>query len=416
MDFIYYFYKITNTVNGKVYYGVHRQDPSKVDSYMGSGVALFKAKQKYGIYSFQKEILKYFSSEEEMYAYEQAFISREFLQEHSTDCYNLAVGGQGGVRGINLPSHKWTYEQRKRQSERMKIWAKENPDSIKKFLSAGSESLKGRVIPEEQKKLASVRSKAWHKNNPEKSREVVETMLKSSEEFRFTSENSSGYDNLDFKKRWEPIYLKGYPIYRELSLFSNLEDADIVELAFEKSVKIDSVSRYFLDKGLMPSSCRKEIQYGFTKWVSDRRLGHISSGKQKTHYIGESLKYEFAFLFEDFFEDLPKILILNRDDSVSDSSLVQGKDFIPLFKQKIAYFKFLGIIKNEEQKQIIAVGTSRSRRTIKTVYSFDFKALNKILIDKEFNTYGIDDDGKPFQKGRFRLEVDGIEYSLRYKR
>jgi hypothetical protein len=47
----YYFYKITNKINGKYYYGVHSTNNIE-DGYMGSGVVITKAYEKYGIGNF----------------------------------------------------------------------------------------------------------------------------------------------------------------------------------------------------------------------------------------------------------------------------------------------------------------------------------------------------------------------------
>lgn len=89
----YLVYKITNQINGKIYIGVHKTSNDK-DSYMGSGKALIRAQQKYGLENFTKEILHYCSSEEEMYNKEEELVNREFVIREDT--YNLKVGGKGG--------------------------------------------------------------------------------------------------------------------------------------------------------------------------------------------------------------------------------------------------------------------------------------------------------------------------------
>ena len=64
----YTIYLITNEINGKNYVGKHKlQKNEAIESrrYMGSGAALNRAKQKYGIENFSKEILAICYSEKE---------------------------------------------------------------------------------------------------------------------------------------------------------------------------------------------------------------------------------------------------------------------------------------------------------------------------------------------------------------
>lgn len=89
----YYFYKITNNINEKYYYGVHYTD-NLDDGYMGSGKILHYAYKKYGKSNFTKTILKYFSNKEDMFKYEAEIVNEELLKD--PNCYNLKCGGTGG--------------------------------------------------------------------------------------------------------------------------------------------------------------------------------------------------------------------------------------------------------------------------------------------------------------------------------
>lgn len=86
----HYFYKITNNINGKFYYGIHSTNNLE-DGYMGSGVLLHKAYKKYGIENFTKEIIKFFPSREECGDYEAKIITEGLIRDK--ECYNLTNGG-----------------------------------------------------------------------------------------------------------------------------------------------------------------------------------------------------------------------------------------------------------------------------------------------------------------------------------
>ena len=87
----HYFYKITNQINGKFYYGVHNTD-NLDDGYMGSGKLLHKAYIKHGIENFNKEILKFFNTMDEAFKYEQEVVDINMV--NNPQCYNILLGGK----------------------------------------------------------------------------------------------------------------------------------------------------------------------------------------------------------------------------------------------------------------------------------------------------------------------------------
>src|SRR6056300_1253974 len=95
-----YVYKITNTVNNKVYIG---KCESGIDSYKGSGLLLKRAYEKYGEENFVKEILednivdKSYLSDREKY-----WIGR-YNSTNQKIGYNITEGGDGGDTLTNHP-------------------------------------------------------------------------------------------------------------------------------------------------------------------------------------------------------------------------------------------------------------------------------------------------------------------------
>lgn len=90
---MYYIYRITNKVNGKTYIGQHKYKKLN-DDYTGSGVLLAKAKKKYGIDNFTKEILysniQYKDTADDV---ERFAIAKERALGKAE--YNIADGGGG---------------------------------------------------------------------------------------------------------------------------------------------------------------------------------------------------------------------------------------------------------------------------------------------------------------------------------
>lgn len=105
-----YIYKITNLLNNKIYIGKHSTDNLE-DGYMGSGVVLKKAKEKYGIDNFTKEIVAITDNKDDLNQLEKLYISM-FNSTDKNVGYNIAPGGEGfdlgnepwnkGMKGIHL--------------------------------------------------------------------------------------------------------------------------------------------------------------------------------------------------------------------------------------------------------------------------------------------------------------------------
>lgn len=135
----YYFYKITNNINGKFYYGVHKTTNID-DGYMGSGVYLRRAYNKHGIENFTKTILKYFSNSDDMYKYEAEIVTEDLVRNPM--CYNINLGGRGGSpKGELNPLYHKDFTQEHKDNISNSLKGKKKSDIHCKHLS---ESMKGR--------------------------------------------------------------------------------------------------------------------------------------------------------------------------------------------------------------------------------------------------------------------------------
>ena len=99
----YTVYKTTNTVNTKEYIGVHITNNLK-DNYLGSGVILTKAINKYGVNKFNKTIVFRAISKDIAYWVERMLVTEEYVLDKNT--YNLTRGGKGGFSHITEPWNK----------------------------------------------------------------------------------------------------------------------------------------------------------------------------------------------------------------------------------------------------------------------------------------------------------------------
>ena len=89
---ISYVYCTTNRINNKFYVGSHC---GKKPNYLGSGVALKKALEKYGRHNFYKEILHYCSDHQQ--EEERLLIALDAAR--NPQMYNLCTSAHGGCAG-----------------------------------------------------------------------------------------------------------------------------------------------------------------------------------------------------------------------------------------------------------------------------------------------------------------------------
>lgn len=94
----YLIYKTTNKINGKYYIGMHKTNDLD-DGYLGSGTYFSRALKKYGIENFEREILEFCNSEEEMHKAEARYITEDVVNDKNS--YNIKLGGKGGWDYVN---------------------------------------------------------------------------------------------------------------------------------------------------------------------------------------------------------------------------------------------------------------------------------------------------------------------------
>jgi hypothetical protein len=136
----YIVYKITNTINGKYYIGVHKTNDIN-DDYFGSGVYLKRAIAKHGKEFFNKSILHIFDNSVD------AFNKEKELVVVSEDSYNLKEGGCGGFDHINNvdnnPHH--TTEHSNYMHNALESKKRSDPEFAKKYRQKISDGVRRRI-------------------------------------------------------------------------------------------------------------------------------------------------------------------------------------------------------------------------------------------------------------------------------
>jgi group I intron endonuclease len=118
---------IINKINNKIYIGKRQNSNPENDEYMGSGLLIKRAYNKYGIDNFIKEILECCNTLEDLNLKEKYWIN----YYKSTDKkigYNIGLGGDGGDNYTNNPNK---IQISKKLSNRRKQYLELHPEFIK---------------------------------------------------------------------------------------------------------------------------------------------------------------------------------------------------------------------------------------------------------------------------------------------
>jgi hypothetical protein len=92
-------YKITNTLNGKIYIG---KDTTSDPKYYGSGLLIRRSIDKYGIDNFTKEIIDITEDYDEL-SNKEIYWIKQFNSTNPEIGYNISEGGDGGNTLSNHP-------------------------------------------------------------------------------------------------------------------------------------------------------------------------------------------------------------------------------------------------------------------------------------------------------------------------
>ena len=161
-----YIYLIVNNVNGKTYVGQRKTTKScSSDKYMGSGKHLKCAQKKYGIENFEKFLIQYCNSKEELDKQEVFWVA-EYRSRGKAE-YNICAGGRGGCatgeEHYNYGKH--LSEETKRKISEANKGKKLGPYSKERVEKAAS-AHRGKKVSEEGRKNISEAHKGqvpWNK-------------------------------------------------------------------------------------------------------------------------------------------------------------------------------------------------------------------------------------------------------------
>lgn len=200
-----YIYETTNLLNGKKYIGQHRAE--KLDkNYLGSGIILHQAIEKYGKDNFSIKILEECESQSKMNEREIYWIEY-FNAVSSKDYYNLGMGGTGWNNSVN----KFPMSDARRNHISLACKGRPSPRKgkhhTKKAIEKNRQAHLEVKLSEETKKKISLATSG--KNNPMYGKSAMLGKHHSEETKRKMSESAKGRKMSEESKEKLRNYYKG---------------------------------------------------------------------------------------------------------------------------------------------------------------------------------------------------------------
>ena len=222
MNKVYYIYKITNLINGKIYIGKHSQKIQNKDSYFGSGVLLNKAIVKYGKENFKKEIIE--MCEKDNINDKEIYWINKF-NSFTPNGYNLAKGGNGGNSTNNTHLYNNGITQK---------FLKETDNIPEGFVRGRlKHTIEARLRMSKQIKGKNIGNISWNKGLDVTNAKVKENVFKAKNTI-INSEILKGKNNPRAKK-----FLFISPTKEQFEVFGNIK-----EFCKEHNLSYRSVKKY----------------------------------------------------------------------------------------------------------------------------------------------------------------------------
>lgn len=203
-EFYGFIYITTNLIDNKKYIGMHTNFS---DNYLGSGLLINRAIQKYGKENFSREIIAYAKTKEELGLLERYFIEL-YDATDSSDFYNIHEGGYGGnTRAGWDEERKLAYNQKMSKSlsgENHPLYGVKMADSTKDKIRSKQLSHWKNISDEKREEFISIMSNATKgEKNPNYGNKWSEEKKQSLSKLRTENGKSKGELNGMFGKKGE---------------------------------------------------------------------------------------------------------------------------------------------------------------------------------------------------------------------
>ena len=176
-----YIYKTTNLINGKIYIGQHKAQKFEPNRYIGSGLLLKEAIDKYGKENFQCELLEWCKDLKSLNQQEKYWI--EYFQSQDLDKgYNLTSGGDGNYELSETSRQKISLKVTgKVRSEESKLKSSNSLKKVihtKEWISKISKARKGSKMPETclPHSIEATKGTKWYNNGELEDRFLPDTV------------------------------------------------------------------------------------------------------------------------------------------------------------------------------------------------------------------------------------------------